>query len=236
MDTQGSFDSDSNVRDCSTVFALSAMLSTVLCYNVMRNISEDNLQYLHLFTEYGKLSLNECDEKPFQNLVFIVRDWPFAYEHDFGWRGGQQVVDNRLETTTKQTEDMKELRNQLRASFAKIHGFLMPHPGDVVAYGQNFDRQTIQIAPKFNEMVKQLIFNILSPSNLIIKQINGQKLRAKDLCHYLKSYILVFSGDDLPQPTSILNVCISIKITYQKFKVIEFSHIVLYRQQLKVII
>lgn len=209
MDTQGSFDSDSNVRDCSTVFALSAMLSSVLCYNVMRNISEDNLQYLHLFVEYGKLSLNECDEKPFQNLVFIVRDWLFAYEHDFGWNGGQQVVDNRLETTTKQTEDMKELRHQLRASFTQIQGFLMPYPGDAVAFGQNIDQKTIEIAPKFNEMLKQLIFNILSPRNLIIKQINGQKIRAKDLCHYLKSYMSVFNGDNLPQPTSLLNVCIS---------------------------
>lgn len=57
MDTQGSFDSNNSVRDCSTIFAMSAMLSSVLCYNLMNNIREDDLQYLHMFTEYGKLLL-----------------------------------------------------------------------------------------------------------------------------------------------------------------------------------
>lgn len=211
MDTQGSFDSDSSVRDCSTIFALSAMLSSVLCYNVMRNIREDDLQYLHLFAEYGKLLLEESNEKPFQRLTFVVRDWPFAYEHDFGWKGGQQVVDNRLEKTNKQTEDMKQLRDQIRSSFTDVHGFLMPYPGDSVANGQNYNGNLREIVPKFKEILKELIPKVLSPSNLIIKKINGQQLRAKDLIQYLKSYMTVFNGSDLPEPKSILEVSQSIK-------------------------
>lgn len=111
MDTQGSFDCNSSVRDCSTIFAMSAMLSSVLCYNLMHNIREDDLQYLQLFTEYGKLLLNDSPEigdKPFQVLLFIVRDWQFAYQYMFGYSGGDQVVAKRLEKNTKQTKDMQK--------------------------------------------------------------------------------------------------------------------------------
>ena len=48
MDTQGAFDSSSTVRDCATIFALSAMMSSVLVYNLTANIQEDDLQHLEL--------------------------------------------------------------------------------------------------------------------------------------------------------------------------------------------
>ena len=58
----------STVRDCATIFALSAMLSSVLVYNLTANIQEDDLQHLELFTEYGRLALEDSGETPFQKL------------------------------------------------------------------------------------------------------------------------------------------------------------------------
>ncbi|TKC36846.1 hypothetical protein EI555_006150 [Monodon monoceros] len=49
MDTQGAFDSQSTIKDCATVFALSTMTSSV-----------------QLFTEYGRLAMEEIYQKPFQ--------------------------------------------------------------------------------------------------------------------------------------------------------------------------
>lgn len=48
MDTQGAFDSESTVRDCATIFALSTMLSSVQIYNLSQNIQEDDLQHLQV--------------------------------------------------------------------------------------------------------------------------------------------------------------------------------------------
>ena len=45
---QGAFDSQSTVKDCATVFALSTMLSSVQVYNIMGNIQEDDLQHLQV--------------------------------------------------------------------------------------------------------------------------------------------------------------------------------------------
>lgn len=48
MDTQGTFDSLSTVKDCSTVFALSTLLSSVQIYNIVGNIKEYDLQHLEV--------------------------------------------------------------------------------------------------------------------------------------------------------------------------------------------
>lgn len=59
LDTQGAFDSQSTVRDCATVFALSTMLSSVQIFNLSQNIQEDDLQHLQVgfFLERINLSL-----------------------------------------------------------------------------------------------------------------------------------------------------------------------------------
>ncbi|GFN99090.1 Atlastin-3, partial [Plakobranchus ocellatus] len=98
MDTQGAFDSESTVKDCATIFALSTMLSSVQVFNLTQNIQEDDLQHLQLFTEYGRLALEDNDNvsKPFQALQFLVRDWSFPYEAPYGATGGRTILEKRL--------------------------------------------------------------------------------------------------------------------------------------------
>jgi len=48
LDTQGTFDSESTVKDCATVFALSTLLSSIQIYNLKFNIQEDDLQHLQV--------------------------------------------------------------------------------------------------------------------------------------------------------------------------------------------
>ena len=40
----------------------------------MHNAEEDNLQVLQLFTDSGRLALEQINEKPFQKLVFLTID------------------------------------------------------------------------------------------------------------------------------------------------------------------
>lgn len=59
LDTQGTFDSESTVKDCATVFALSTMLSSIQIYNLSQNIQEDDLQHLQvLFNSVVELPPN----------------------------------------------------------------------------------------------------------------------------------------------------------------------------------
>lgn len=208
LDTQGAFDSQSTVRDCATVFALSTMLSSVQIFNLSQNIQEDDLQHLQLFTEYGRLALADSGKKPFQRLQFLVRDWSFPYEAEYGPVGGQKILSRRLELSDKQHPELQSLRKHITSCFAEIACFLMPHPGLTVATNPNFDGRLSDITPEFKQSLKSLIPMLLAPENLILKQINGQKVRARDLIQYFKSYMAIYKGNDLPEPKSMLVVSI----------------------------
>ena len=49
-----------------------------------------------LFTEYGRLALEDTSSKPFQVLYFLVRDWCYPYQHEFGKGGGDDLLEKRL--------------------------------------------------------------------------------------------------------------------------------------------
>lgn len=205
LDTQGIFDDCSSMRDCTTIFALTMMLSSVQCYNIMQNIKEDDLQNLELFTEYGRLALEQSNIKPFQKMLFIVRDWPYAFETNYGWHG-QKVIDEIMAGNDEQTHDMRQLRKRIDSSFEEISAFLMPFPGMSVAHGNTFTGDLREVHPDFLKYVKELLPGLFAPKNLVIKKINGQNVRVRDLIPYLEAYINIFNGDKLPEPKSVLMV------------------------------
>jgi len=47
---------------------------------------------------------------------------------------------------------------------------------------------------------------MLAPENLVVKEIGGQKVKAKELLQYFKSYLEIYRGDELPEPKSMLVV------------------------------
>ncbi|XP_067681907.1 atlastin-2-like isoform X1 [Haliotis asinina] len=206
MDTQGAFDSESTVRDCATVFALSTMISSVQVYNLTQNIQEDDLQHLQLFTEYGRLALEANDNvsKPFQNLHFLVRDWSFPYEASYGEAGGKKILARRLQISNKQHPELQQLRQHISSCFEYISCFLMPHPGLKVATNPHFDGRLKDIETEFKEQLQILIPLLLAKENLIIKEINGCQITCRDLEEYFKAYIKIYQGEELPEPKSML--------------------------------
>lgn len=204
MDTQGAFDSQSTVKDCATVFALSTMLSSVQIYNLSQNIQEDDLQHLQLFTEYGRLALQKSGRKPFQKLQFLVRDWSYPYEAPYGAEGGEKILNRRLEISDKQHPELQSLRKHIKSCFSDISCFLMPHPGLNIATNPHFDGRLSEIQPEFKEQLKLLIPMLLAPENLVTKKIDGQLVKARDLLEYFKSYMKIYKGNELPEPKSML--------------------------------
>lgn len=204
MDTQGAFDSQSTVKDCATIFALSTMTSSVQIYNLSQNIQEDDLQQLQLFTEYGRLAMDEIFLKPFQTLMFLVRDWSFPYEYSYGLEGGMSFLDKRLEVKSHQHEEIQNVRKHIHSCFTNVTCFLLPHPGLKVATSPNFDGRLSDIAEEFKDQLLQLIPFVLDPSQLLEKEINGSKVTCRGLLEYFKAYIKIYQGEDLPHPKSML--------------------------------
>jgi len=127
MDTQGAFDLESTFHESATVFAISNLISSVQVLNLQNNIQEDDLQnlqvraiprnywslirsetqttygncitiiFLQMFTEYGRMALDETGETPFQKLQFLVRDWIDPDDYPFGSEGGTKLMKKLLQ-------------------------------------------------------------------------------------------------------------------------------------------
>ncbi|KAM8939233.1 atlastin-3 [Pelodytes ibericus] len=204
MDTQGAFDSQSTVKDCATIFALSTMTSSIQIYNLSQNIQEDDLQQLQLFTEYGRLAMDEIFLKPFQTLMFLIRDWSFPYEYHYGAGGGMKFLEKRLRVKEHQHEEIQNVRKHIHSCFTNVSCFLLPHPGLKVATSPLFDGRLKDIAPEFTEELTALVPLVLGPGSLIEKEINGSKVTCRGLLEYFKAYIKIYQGEDLPHPKSML--------------------------------
>ncbi|KAM6221250.1 atlastin-2 [Rhynchocyon petersi] len=204
MDTQGAFDSQSTIKDCATVFALSTMTSSVQVYNLSQNIQEDDLQHLQLFTEYGRLAMEEIYQKPFQTLMFLIRDWSYPYEHSYGLDGGKQFLEKRLQVKQNQHEELQNVRKHIHNCFSNLGCFLLPHPGLEVATNPTFDGRLKDIEEDFKRELRSLVPLLLAPENLVEKEINGSKVTCRALVEYFKAYIKIYQGEELPHPKSML--------------------------------
>lgn len=210
LDTQGIFDDESSLKDCIATFAISMLLSSVQCFNVMPQVQEDDLQHLNMFTKYAQLAMEHNDEKPFQELLFVVRDWPHPEENAYGY--SPEYAEQILMEKSKQTSEMHDLRQGIRSSFNKINAYLMAHPGLRVHQGKQINGQITDIESDFIECVKELAPSLFAPDKLIVKQVNGQKWGPLDFISFLTAYIEIFNGDELPKPESILTVCLILSI------------------------
>lgn len=205
MDTQGIFDNKSSLKDCISIFAISMLLSSVQCFNVMRQVQEDDLMNLELFTKYAQLAKEDLIEKPFQKLLFIVRDWPSPDDNEFG--PSKEYAEDLLAKKDRQTIKMHELRDAIMASFDDIDAFLMPYPGkEVDQQRANFQGEMNRIEPEFVNHVETLTENLFAPENLIRKKIGSEMVRAVDFVKYLKKLVDIFSENEIPEPITILQV------------------------------
>lgn len=150
----------------------------------------------------------DTGKRPFQKLQFLVRDWSFPYEAEYGAEGGKIILDRRLEVSDRQHPELQSLRRHITACFTDIECFLMPHPGLTVATNPSFDGRLAHITPEFKNSLEELVPMILAPENLILKEINGQKVCARDLIQYFISYMNIYKGNELPEPKTMLVVSI----------------------------
>lgn len=171
----------------------------------MNRISENDLINLEQFTQYGRFALRQSNGKPFQSLLFIVRDWLDGFETDYGW-SGTEVISEILKENRYQSAEMRERRVRFRSNFDEIRGFLLPSPGRIVAEGNDFTGNLQQIDEHFLRYVEQLAPEIFAPENLIVKKINGKPVRARDLMQFFQIYIKIFNGGSLPEPKSLTQV------------------------------
>ena len=210
MDTQGFFDHQNNMKNTAQIFALSSMMSSKTIYNVMYNLQENDLHNLEIFADYANLASVHSGEEgqqirnatTFQDLLFLIRDWPFPYEYPYGFEGGQKYIDYKF--NLEHHDEGTSARKNIRSYFGSVSGFLMPNPGtEVNEY--DFDGRKSTLNPRFVQNVQELVHRLVSPEYLVKKRtLTGKEVTGVSLFEYFKAYFGIFKSPTLPTPMSIL--------------------------------
>ncbi|CAO1423679.1 unnamed protein product, partial [Diamesa hyperborea] len=184
MDTQGLFDHESSPTDNARIFSLSTLISSAQILNLFSNIQEDNLEYLQFATEYARFAGIEDNNgagKPFQNLMFVIRDWSSPDDYEYGLDGGNRFLKSFLQIREFHTPELKSIRQYMEASFDKLNCFLMPYPGKIVARNSTYDGSWSDIDEEFVDAMKELFPVLLAPENLTLKTVNNKLVKAYEL-------------------------------------------------------
>ena len=175
-------------------------------YNVSGGlITEDVLQHMHMFTKFGEMAHDKQESgaiKPFQKIMFLVRDWGSPKNHAFGAAGGDEYFNKVLSTSADDApQELKEVRRDLRKAFSDLECYLMPRPGDGIAEGED----DAEITPRFNAHLNTLVPSILKSENLVVKEMLGREVTCSDLIEHIKAYSTVFSSGKLPEISSVFD-------------------------------
>ncbi|XP_070505453.1 atlastin-like [Chironomus tepperi] len=211
MDTQGLFDNNSSPTENSRIFALSSLVSSVQVLNIANRIQEDQLQHLQFaseYTQYTAIDKMQSDEKPFQNLMFLIRDWNNDQEYEFGRIGGMRYLHEEVLDINSQNVELFSVRESITDSFEQFACCLLPHPGKEVASNKNYDGRWSEMDEEFKDELQKLIECLLLPDNLVVKKINSMEINVEEMKEYLQNYLKLFQSNADPEVSSIYDLTI----------------------------
>jgi len=211
-DTQGLFDSLTTQKEASTIFSLSTMISSMLLYNLKGNVDSSNLESLTTFLEYAKYTTSSFQEKPFDNIHILVRDWEWPEDYVYGRHGGKRYIESWLNDENS-PDHLKKIAESVKCSFEHIYCYLLPEPGRMLKRSSSDAKLTAaEMGVDFIRHVKDTI-KALS-KNLVTKKFNQVKITFLELVNLIDDYVNLYNETDVPDPS--LQVDIWAKFYYKK--------------------
>ena len=226
VDTQGMFDHETSNMLTANIFGLSTLFSSTQVYNVRRQIGEDNLQHLALFSEYGRMAFAAQQEQaavtdgsagdapraavPFQHVQFLLRD---SVPGNCSWFDDALDTEKLAEDNTAliqqvlaktHIEDLASTREQIMSVFERISAFQLPSPGERVTDDPAFAGQLSAVRPRFLEVLEMYTHELFH-KHLTPKRVAGRTVTASELKKLMTGYCAAFtSGGGFPAATSLL--------------------------------
>ncbi|GMR55439.1 hypothetical protein PMAYCL1PPCAC_25634, partial [Pristionchus mayeri] len=220
MDTEGAFDHKSSMTQCATVFALSALLSSMLVYNVSQDVQEDTLNHLQFFASYGSYALDNSEgTSPFQSLLFLIRDW--QNDNEYGFEAGRRHLDDMMKAQASSNPSMQHLRRDIQRSFVDIKCALLPYPGEKISRGSEGAITVNDMKPDFREQLGSLVPYLIG--NLLrSKEIGGKQINGNEFLQFFDSYIKIFASGVVPEPKSVFDA--TAEATHQSAMAASLGH------------
>ena len=197
LDSQGAFDSQMTKDQSATIFGLTAVLSSFQIYNLSMQIQEDKIESLHYFMECASSCMRFLDEdqessnaKLFQNLEFLVRDWP---NFEPGWTMTQceEQMNEHLAHHLNDAKD-KTTPDALKKMFDKISCWMLPHPGLKINKSA-WTGDISDIDPEFIKFLNKYVERTFD-EKLSERKILGKPLTPSSFADVMEMFTLAFQN------------------------------------------
>lgn len=205
LDTEG-FESigKSNVYD-DRIFALAAVMSSVLIYNLPETIREADISRLSFAVElaeefYGRVKGQDVAFEPAKLLWLIQRDF-------LQGKSVQEMVDEALRRVPNSNGDKNiDQVNQIRDSLAIMGdnstAFSLPQPH--LQRTKLCDMKDAELDPlyvKKRERLKEVVTSIIRP-----KIVQGKSLNGKEFVSFLEQILDALNKGEIPSTGSLVEV------------------------------
>ena len=220
VDTQGLFDHSTEQDTAVKIFSLAALTSSFMVFNTCKQLSEDSLQNLALFSEYGKYFSKGTS---MQGLGILVRDW--QHENIPGEQYLAEVMDRSLgrgniglsdgpsvEAASRKTsaqeppvDKMEETRSAIRTSFDTVVCEMLPHPGPAIARD---DHSLSELCPDFVARAVGYTDRVLSQPAFAV---GGNAVKGSIYASVVDAYVEILNNaKNFPSSKTILEATASI--------------------------
>lgn len=188
----------------STIVGLSHLTSSIMIFNLFNNLQEDVLSSLNVYTQYGKLALENLEDGafPFQKLVFLIRDWNVPDDYSYGKDGGQKFLADKLKDKAPHSAESKHVRQSIRNCFQETHCFLMPTIGETAKL-KDFTGSVNELSPEFVRNLEEFICSTFGSNNLVTKKMLEKTITATELESCLNLYVEIFNSQEMPSAKSM---------------------------------
>jgi atlastin len=185
-------------------FNFSSLVSSTLIYNIKGNLNENHLKNLATFTEYGREASKEGYNqiKPFQSLIFLIRDWSSPDQHEYGRDGGKQLIKDYLLINDAISPESINVRRLISKCFENIEGFLLPRPGDAVMDGKA--EKLSDFDDKFRYNITNFFDSLFDENVFKPKEIGNISVTVGQMYEYIKNYCVLFKDSRIPTPISVI--------------------------------
>lgn len=139
-------------QEWNILAGLALLTSSVTILNTNNDIQEATLERLQNFWSFGLLALDEghVNQKPFQSLVFFVRDWENHQQFPFGNEGGRKVIESKLQVKAGHEKFQRRLRSQMKEHLENIDCFLVLYPG-IEVRERGFTGSVVNASSRFKD-------------------------------------------------------------------------------------
>jgi len=211
-DTQGLFDSLTTQKEASVIFSLSTMISSMLLYNLQGKLDSSNLESLTAFLEYAKYTSQSFQEKPFDNIHVLVRDWPWPDDYVYGRHGGKRYIESWLNAEDSPAH-LKKITDSVKFSFKNVYCYLLPEPDAKLKRSGSGAKLTVnEMGAEFIRHVRDMIKSMWK--NLTVKRINREKVTVLELVDLIDEHVKLYNETGVPDPS--LQVDVWAKLYYKR--------------------